>query len=72
MTNPTPLRGEAAAMSPEEIAENIIKFEGVIFAMALAGDNKDDMREARDCLKAAIVRAITAERRKLLSLDSSR
>lgn len=41
-----------------ELAEGIINTEGLIFALAIKNGKEEDMRKARQYLKAAIVRAL--------------
>lgn len=41
-----------------ERAESIIKVQGLTFALAVASKDAQNMRDARDVLKRAIVRAL--------------
>ncbi len=45
----------------DQIAEAIIKTEGLMFALAVAGGREGSISEARQYLKAAIMRALAAE-----------
>lgn len=46
--------------SHDEIAESIIRREGLTFALAASSGKEGDLREARAYLKAAIIRALVA------------
>jgi hypothetical protein len=45
-----------------DIAERIVKTEGLTFALAVSNGGQADLRVAREMLKAAIVRALARER----------